>query len=52
MAPVERVESSQIKRIEALREPAAHRSEQFTSLLLLALIAQEPRKPQSGALSG
>jgi hypothetical protein len=51
MASVERVESSQIKRAEALCEPAAP-ERAVHELTAACLIAPKPRKPQSSALSG
>ena len=37
------------KRVEALSEPAVHRSEKVAGLLPLALIAPEPRHTHRGA---
>ena len=39
----------QIKRIEALGEPAVYRSEKIAGLIPLALIAPEPRHAHRGA---
>ena len=39
----QRLRLFQIARVEALREPAVHRSQQFVRSLRLALVAPEPR---------
>ena len=40
---------TKIARVEPLSKPAIYRSEQFASLLWLALVAPEPRKARSNA---
>jgi hypothetical protein len=39
----------QIERVEAFRKPAVNRSEQFASLLRLALVTPEAREAHGGA---
>jgi hypothetical protein len=45
----QRLRLLQIARIEPLRKPPVNRSEQFASLLLLALVTPEARKAHGGA---
>ena len=45
----QRLSLLQIERIEPFGEPAVNRSEKFASLLLLALVAPEPRHAHRGA---
>jgi hypothetical protein len=45
----QRLSFFQIKSVEPLGEPTVHRREKFASLLLLALIAPEPRHAHCGA---
>jgi hypothetical protein len=45
----QRLRFLQIARLKPLREPPVNRSQQFTRLLHLALVAPEPTHAQSGA---
>jgi hypothetical protein len=45
----QRLRLLQIERVEAFREPAVHRSEQFASLLRLPLVTPEACQAHGGA---
>src|SRR5262249_36221114 len=45
----QRLRFFQVARVEPLREPPVHRSQQFASLLHLALVTPEPREAHCGA---